>query len=133
MILIVGCSKLGSTLATRLVDDGKQVTVLDHDRRRLEANLPRDFRGNVVEGLEIDNEVLIRAGIKRATAVVAVSRDESTNVMAADVARLLFNVPHVIVRLDEPRLAEHYRQQGVEVISPIVEGALSVERALLQP
>jgi trk system potassium uptake protein TrkA len=133
MILIVGCSKLGSSLAVRLASEGRAVTVLDPDRRNLDANLPRDFRGNVVEGIEIDNEALIRAGIKRASAVAAVARDESTNIMTADAARYLFHVPHVIVRIDEPRMAEHFRQQGFDVVSPILEGALSVERALLAP
>lgn len=133
MILIVGCSKLGSNLAVRLAREGDAVTIVDPDRRNLEANLPRDFSGTVVEGPGTDAEVLIRAGIKRATAVVAVARDLSTNLMTADVARLVYQVPQVLVRIDDPRLADFYRAQGFEVISPILEGALSAERALLAP
>jgi trk system potassium uptake protein TrkA len=130
MILVIGCGRLGGTLATRLVASGHEVTVLDHDRRNLEANLPRGFAGAVVEGVEIDNAVLVRAGIERATSLVAVARDESTNLMAADVARKIFHVPRIVVRLDEPQLAELYRQSGFEVISPIAEGAMCAERAL---
>ncbi|MNT86219.1 potassium transporter peripheral membrane component [compost metagenome] len=84
----------------------------------------------MVVGIEIDNEVLTRAGIREATAMAAVSRDESTNVMAADAARHIFGVPTIVVRIDEPRLAELYRQEGYAVVSPVVEGAMSVERAL---
>lgn len=130
MILIVGCGRLGSTFATRLVASGKQVTVLDHDRLNFEANLPRDFKGRTVLGMEIDNEVLKRAGIERAETFVAVARDESTNMMAADVARKIFKVPQIIVRIDDNRMAEVYRQEGFEVISPIMEGTLALERAL---
>jgi trk system potassium uptake protein TrkA len=130
MILIIGCGRLGGNLAARLDAAGQEVTVLDPDRRNLDANLPRDFKGRVVEGIEIDNAVLTRAGIQRATALVAVGRDESTNVMAADVARRVFQVPRIVVRIDEPRLAELYRQDGFEVVSPVLAGTLSVERAL---
>jgi trk system potassium uptake protein TrkA len=130
MILIIGCGRLGSSLARRLVADGKEVTVLDHDRSNFEANLPRDFKGRTITGMEIDNEVLIRAGIERAAAVAAVARDESTNMMAADAARKIFGVPKVVVRIDDLRLAELYRREGYEVISPILEGTLALERAL---
>ncbi len=130
MILIVGCGRLGGSLATRLVAAGQDVTVLDHDRRNFDTNLPRGFKGRTIEGMEIDNDVLKRAGIERATAVAAVSRDESTNMMAADVARKIFKVGRVVVRIDEPRMADLYRADGYDVISPIVEGTLALERAL---
>jgi trk system potassium uptake protein TrkA len=130
MILIIGCGRLGGNLATRLAAAGHEVTVLDHDPVNLDANLPRDFKGRIVVGMEIDNEVLIRAGIKRAYAVAAVARDESTNMMAADVARKIFDVPRIVVRIDNLRMAELYRREGFEVISPIQEGSLALERAL---
>lgn len=130
MILIIGCGRLGGSLATRLVAAGHEVTVLDHERRNFDANLPRGFAGQTVEGLEIDNAVLKRAGIERAEAVAAVARDESTNVMAADVARRIFGVPRVVIRIDQPQLAELYREQGFEVISPILEGTAALAQAL---
>lgn len=130
MILIIGCGRLGGSLATRLAADGHEVTILDHDRRSFEANLPRDFKGRMVEGMEIDGAVLERAGIERATAVAAVARDESTNMMAADVARKVYNVRRIVVRIDEPRLVGLYEQDGFEVISPIMETTNALERAL---
>lgn len=130
MILIIGCGRLGGSLATRLAAAGQEVTILDHDRRNFDANLPRGFRGRTVEGMEIDNDVLKRAGIEKASALAAVARDESTNMMAADVGRRIFKVPRIVVRIDEPRMAELYRREGFEVISPIVEGTLALERAL---
>jgi trk system potassium uptake protein TrkA len=133
MILIVGCGRLGGSLATRLAAAGQDVTVLDHDRRNFDINLPRGFKGRTIEGMEIDNDVLRRAGIERANAVAAVARDESTNMMTADVAKKIFGVQRVVVRIDEPRMADLYRAAGYEVISPIVEGTLALERALSKP
>lgn len=133
MILVIGCGRLGGTLAAQLVEAGREVTVLDEDRRNLDANLPRGFRGAALEGGEINQAALIRAGIARASAVVAVARDESTNVMAADVARDIFHVPRIVVRIDAPRLAAMYREAGFDVVSPVIDGALSVERLLNRP
>jgi trk system potassium uptake protein TrkA len=131
MILIIGCGRLGSSLAIRLAAEGQQVTVLDHDRANFDANLPRDFTGRTLLGMEIDNEVLVRAGIQDATALAAVARDESTNMMVADVAKRVFNIRKVVVRIDNPKLAELYRREGYDVISPILEGTQALERALL--
>ncbi len=130
MVLIIGCGRLGGSLAIKLAAAGQEVVVVDHERRNFDLNLPRDFKGRTIEGMEIDNDVLKRAGIERAVALAAVARDESTNMMAADVARRIFNVPRIVVRVDEPRLANLYREEGFEVISPIVEGTLALERAL---
>jgi trk system potassium uptake protein TrkA len=132
MILIIGCGRLGSSLAVRMAATGEEVTVLDHDPLNFDSNLPRDFQGRTIQGMEIDNDVLIRAGIKRARAIAAVARDESTNMMAADVARNIFKVPRIVVRIDNLRMAELYRQEGFEVISPIQEGTMAIEYALSQ-
>lgn len=130
MFLIVGCGRLGGTLATRLVAAGHEVVVLDHDRRNFDANLPRGFKGRIVEGMAIDNDVLRRAGITRADAVAAVAREESTNMMVADVAKKIFGVERVVVRIDEPRMAALYRSTGFIVISPIAEGSVALVGAL---
>lgn len=130
MILIIGCGRLGGSLAARLEAGGQMVTVLDQNPRNFDANLPQNFMGRTVIGMEIDNDVLSRANIQKAEAVVAVGRDDNTNMMAADVARKIFNVPHIVVRIDNPILAELYEKDGFEVISPILEGIKAVEGAL---
>jgi trk system potassium uptake protein TrkA len=133
MFLIVGCGRLGGSLATRLVASGHEVVVLDPDRRNFEANLPRGFKGRTVEGLAIDNDVLRRAGITQATGVAAVAREESTNIMVADVAKKIFGIARVVVRIGEPRMAALYRASGFIVISPVAEGSVALEAALAKP
>lgn len=129
MILIIGCGRLGASLALRFAKAGESVTVLDHESRNFDA-LPRDFAGTTIEGMEIDDDVLKRAGIAGARAVIACSKDQNTNMMAADVAKRVFNVPRVIVRIDEPALAALYRAEGYEVVTPIEDAAERVERSL---
>lgn len=131
MVLIIGCGRLGGSLASRLAAHGVDVTVLGNDRRAFEVNLPRDFSGRTVYGMEIDSDVLEKAGIKDATVVAALGRDEPTNMMAAQVAKRVFNVPRVLVRIDSPELATLYRQQGFEVVSPILQGTNELEQDLL--
>lgn len=130
MILIIGCGRLGASLANRLTIAGYEVVVVDHLRENFQNNLPRDFPGKTLIGMEIDSNVLKRAGITRASAVVCVSRDENTNMMAADVARLQFGVQNVTVRIDQPQLVEAYRANGYAVISPVIEATNALEVAL---
>ena len=130
MILVVGCGRLGASFAQRVVERGGDVTVLDYDRQNFSVHLPRDFKGRTVAGMEIDTDVLRRAGIEEARAVVIVSRDESTNMMVADVARHVFGVERIIVRIDQPQMLELYRSQGFEVLSPIAEATDLLERKL---
>ncbi|MNY52824.1 Trk system potassium uptake protein TrkA [compost metagenome] len=123
---------MGASLAIRLANKGHDVVILDHLRENFHLNLPRDFKGKTIAGMEIDEAILRRAGIERAQAVICVARDENTNMMAADVARLMFNVSNVIVRIDQPHLVEAYRNNGFEVISPISEATNALETSLLK-
>lgn len=133
MILVIGASRLGSNLALKLLDAGHPVNVLEHDRDTLLANIPPEFKGRVIHGLEIDPEVLERAGVREAETVAVVTRDETTNAMCADVVRHVFGVQKVVVRLDQPRLAALYREGGFQVISPIHEGTRALMAAVLHP
>lgn len=121
MFMIIGCGRLGGSIAASLAESGRDVVVIDHLRENINLNLPHNFRGRHQIGMEIDTEVLRKAGIDQAESVMCLSRDENTNMMAADVARMLFQVRNVIVRIDQPELAARYREQGFDVISPLGE------------
>jgi len=130
MILVVGCGRLGASFAQRVVERGGEVTVLDYDRQNFAIHLPKDFKGRTVAGMEIDTDVLRRAGIEEARAVVIVSRDESTNMMVADVVRHVFGIENIVVRIDQPQLHELYKSLGFDVLSPIAEATALLERRL---
>ncbi|MBM3266326.1 MAG: TrkA family potassium uptake protein [Candidatus Sericytochromatia bacterium] len=128
MILVIGCGRLGSNFAMRMAEAGHDVTVLDWDRGNFASYLPKEFPGRSFVGMEIDAEILRRAGIEESSVVVIVSRDEATNMMVADLAREVFAIERIIVRIDQPRLRTLYEEAGYEVLSPVLEAALSLER-----
>ena len=116
---------MGSELAAILDREGHQVTVLDIDPDSF-SQLPSDFRGSVVVGNGIDQDVLRRVGVAAADAFVAVTPGDNRNVMAAQMAKHLFGVRKVVCRVFDPIREEMYRSLGMETIGPtrVVAGLL---------
>ena len=112
-IIVVGCGRVGSNLATLLSDDGHNVSVID---RRADAfsELGHDFNGTTVKGVGFDEEVLIDAGIEDCDVVAAVTSNDNANLMIAEVARRIFGVKHVITRLYAPKREKTYTQLGID-------------------
>ncbi len=128
-IVILGCGRAGAYLAGTLVTDDHQVTVVDKDNAAF-ARLGPDFAGMLVVGKGIDEDVLRRAGIEQADAFVAVTDDDNTNIMAAQVVREIFGVQRVICRIYDPLREEIYRTMGLETVCPTVLGVTKVREAL---
>ena len=116
-IVIMGCGRVGAQLATLLDADGNTVTVLDRDEYSF-RRLPPDFGGTALLGNGLDEEVLRRAGIEEADAFVVVTQGDNRNVMAAQIAKHIFNVPKVICRIYDPLRREIYETLGLQAISP---------------
>lgn len=116
--VIMGCGRTGAALATRFDAEGDQVTVLDPDdaaRRRL----PTGFRGRFVTGNGVTPAILLAAGIAQAEAFVALTPNDSANIVAAKVARDTHRVPRVIARLHDPVHAEVYRKLGIVTVASV--------------
>ena len=124
-VVIMGCGRVGSELAAILDREGHQVTVLDIDPDSF-SQLPSDFRGSVVVGNGIDQDVLRRVGVAAADAFVAVTPGDNRNVMASQMAKHLFGVRKVVCRIFDPIREEMYRSLGMETIGPtrVVAGLL---------
>jgi len=104
-------------LAVLLDAEGHQVTVLDTDAYSF-RRLPADFGGTALVGNGLDQVSLIKAGIEEADVFVAVTQGDNRNVMAAQIAQHIFNVPKVICRIYDPLRQELYQTLGIEAISP---------------
>ena len=113
----MGCGRVGAQLAGLLATDGHTVTVLDNDAYSF-RRLPPDFSGAALVGNGLDQEALKRAGIEEADAFVVVTQGDNRNVMAAQIAKHIFNVPRVICRIYDPLRQELYETLGLEAISP---------------
>ena len=116
-VLIMGCSRTGARLAGLLEASGHQVTVLDNDSYSF-RRLPPDFAGTALVGNGIDQEVLKKAGIEDTDAFFSLTQGDNRNVMSAQIARHIFNVPRVICRIYDPLRQELYESLGIESLSP---------------
>ena len=116
-VVIMGCGRTGAQLAGLLDADQHQVTILDTDTYSF-RRLPTDFGGTALLGNGIDEESLKKAGIEEADAFVALTQGDNRNVMAAQIAKHIFNVPKVICRIYDPIRRELYNTLGIEAFSP---------------
>ncbi|MFC1902801.1 potassium channel family protein [Chloroflexota bacterium] len=116
-VIIMGCGRVGAQLASLLDTDGHQVTVLDKNDYSF-RRLPPTFNGTALMGNGIDEDVLKRAGIEEADVFFALTEGDNRNVMSAQIAKHIFNVPRVICRIYDPLRQELYQTLGLEAISP---------------
>ncbi|WP_345560036.1 TrkA family potassium uptake protein [Nonomuraea rosea] len=129
-IVIMGCGRVGSTLAHILEDNGHSVAIIDRDPqafRRLRAG----FRGRRVTGVGFDRDVLTEAGIESAAAYVAVSSGDNSNIISARVARETFGVDNVVARIYDPRRAEVYQRLGIPTVATVRWTADQILRRIL--
>lgn len=124
-VIIVGCGKLGSGLAHNLIKKGHSVTVIDNSPEAFEL-LGKDFKGKTIVGVGFDKNILEKAQIRLADAIIACSKSDETNALIGRIARNIYKVPRVISRLYDPGRAEVYRSLGIQTISTTTWG---VERA----
>lgn len=116
-ILIIGCGKVGTALASRLSEAGHDISVVDSDARNF-MQLPHDFTGMTFEGFECDQDVLQRAGIAACDIVAVVTHDDNINIMAAQIAHKVFNVRRVVTRIYDPEREDAYSHFGLQTICP---------------
>jgi trk/ktr system potassium uptake protein len=123
-VLIVGCGRVGSSVARTMLKEGHEVSCLDEDpeaHARLEVNLDKsweDSGGRFTVGTALEIEALLEAGIEQADAFIASTDGDNTNIIIAQIAQQRFNVPKVVARILDPLRAEWYEQQGVHTICP---------------
>jgi trk system potassium uptake protein TrkA len=116
-VVIMGCGRVGARIASILDHNGHDVSVIDTDPRAFRRLAP-DFGGQTIIGTGIDEDVLRSAGIEEATAFIAVTNGDNRNIMAAQVARHVFNVPEVICRIYDPVREDTYRRLGLTTVCP---------------
>ena len=116
-ILIMGCGRTGAQLASMLDAEGHQITILDIDDYSF-RRLPPDFKGTALVGDGTDDETLKKAGIEEADAFVAITQGDNRNILSAQIARHIFTVPKVLLRIYDPLRRELYNTLGLEAFSP---------------
>lgn len=128
-VIIMGCGRVGAQLASVLDREGHSVTILDIEPYSF-RRLPSDFKGTAMVGNGIDQDVLIKAGIERADVFVSCTQGDNRNVMAAQIAKHIFDVRKVVCRVYDPLREEMYHSLGLETISPTKVGAMLLKEAI---
>jgi trk system potassium uptake protein len=123
-VLIIGCGRVGSSIARQMLSEGHEVSVLDEDPEAI-AQLEKgqtqgweDLGGSFTVGTALEIDALLEAGIDRADAFVASTDGDNTNLVIAQIAQRRFNVPTVVVRVLDPARAKWYEEQGLKTVCP---------------
>jgi trk system potassium uptake protein TrkA len=129
-VVIMGCGRVGSTIAHSLESSGHSVAVVDQDAGAF-RRLGPDFHGRQVTGVGFDRDTLMEAGIEEAHAFAAVSSGDNSNIISARVARETFGVENVVARIYDPRRAEVYARLGIPTVATVRWTADEMLRRLL--
>lgn len=116
-IIVAGCSRFGANIASMLSAQGKDVVILDNNSLSFRKLSP-DYSGFTTLGDATDINVLAQAGIAKADVVVAATNDDNTNIMIAQIASKIFNVPKVISRLHDTEKEIVYQDFNIQIIYP---------------
>jgi trk/ktr system potassium uptake protein len=115
--LVIGCGRVGSTVALNLHAEGWDVTVVDEKEDAL-SRLGQNWPGAFVVGHGMDTDLLREAGIEEADAVVVCTDGDNTNIVIGQVAQKRFDIGCVVVRLLDPARAAFYSSRGMRIVCP---------------
>ena len=127
--VIIGCGRLGASLANAISDKEASVMMVDRDERAF-RKLGTAYGGLTLSGDATDIAVLRSAEIERADTVVSVTNDDNTNIMVAQIARNVYHIPNVICRLYDPEREIVYKEFGIDTICPTVLSTREIDRLL---
>jgi len=114
--IIVGCGRVGAGLASRLIEEGHEVTILDTSTEAF-TRLDPAFPGQALRGDGTDESVLRRAGAEGADWFFALTNGDNRNVLAAQLAAETFGIPRVIAKINDPVRARAYAALGIDTIN----------------
>jgi trk system potassium uptake protein TrkA len=117
-VVVVGCGRVGSELASALDASGHTVAVIDKKSSAF-RRLPEGFSGQTVRGFGFDRQHLERAGVKEAQAFAAVTNGDNSNILAARIARETYEVPQVVARIYDPKRAAIYQRLGIPTVAAV--------------
>ncbi|MBU0549094.1 MAG: TrkA family potassium uptake protein, partial [Candidatus Omnitrophica bacterium] len=115
-VIIAGCGRVGAELAKLLSNEGHDVVIIDKNQTAF-SRLGGTFNGITTIGNCFDLDLLKSAGVEKANVFCALTNGDNTNLVSAQVAKKVFNVPKVIARVYDPERAQIYQSLGLDIIS----------------
>jgi trk system potassium uptake protein TrkA len=117
-VVVVGCGRVGSSLARLLEADEHSVAVIDRQEKAF-RRLPEGFGGRAIVGVGFDRDRLEQAGIEQAGALAAVTNGDNSNILVARIARETYGIEKVVARIYDPRRAAIYERLGIATIATV--------------
>ena len=130
-VVIVGCGRVGSSLARDLTADGHTVAIIDR-RSESFSRLGPNFSGQTIQGIGFDRDRLTEPGIEGAGALAAVTSGDNSNILVARVARENFGIEQVVARIYDPRRAVIYQRLGIMTVATVAWTTDQVLRRLFR-
>lgn len=116
-VVVMGSGRVGARVSAILDQHGHHVCVIDTNPDAF-RRLGKNFGGDTLIGTGIDEDVLRRAGIETTDVFIAVTNGDNRNIMAAQVAKTVFDIKHVVVRIYDPVREDTYRRLGLNTVCP---------------
>lgn len=117
VILIVGCGRLGTTIVEYLSNERENIVIVDKNKENF-INLPNSFSGFSLEGDATETDTLLNSEVLNAKILIAITNDDNTNLMIAQMAKKIYEIPQVIARVYDTKKEILYKDLGIEIISP---------------
>lgn len=130
-VIIVGCGRVGAELAKLLAGEGHNVVIVDRNPASFER-LGGTFNGLTVVGNGFDLSLLRETGVEKADVFCSLTNGDNTNLVSAQVAKRIFNVPKVIARVYDPHRARIYSSLGMDIISGTILFAAMIRDKIIE-
>lgn len=121
-VVILGCGRVGATIATILAREGHEITIIDQSPDSFRRLSP-DFNGKRIVGNGLSEETLAKADVEHADAFVAVTNGDNRNIMSVQLAKVRFKVPKVVARIYDPIRSSAYANMGIDTICTTCVGS----------
>ena len=128
-LIVIGCGRVGSTIAKRFAAEGWDVTAIDEKESALNR-LGEDWTGGFVVGHGMDTAVLRKAGIEEADSVVVSTDGDNTNLVIGQVAQKRFGIECTVVRILDPARAQFYSSRGLRTVCPTATAIDALDEAV---
>ena len=116
-LVVIGCGRVGAAVARELAAEGWDVTAVDEKEEAL-SRLGSRWAGGFVVGHGMDADILRKAGVPDADAVVVETSGDTTHLVVGQVVEKRYAVPCVVVRVLDPARADFYAARGMRTICP---------------
>ena len=115
----MGCGRVGAFVSRSLDELGHEVSVIDCNPQAF-SRLGVDFNGRTTVGIGFDRTVLVKAGIEKADAFIAVTNGDNSNIIATRVVREQFGIDNVVARIYDQQRAEVYEKMGIATVASVL-------------